>query len=77
MDADIKPAAELASDAYTREYLDLLESSGTDEADRRNAWRFAEGSGVYWQGHPSYIGFLPRLYSTEMRKRFASIGETA
>jgi len=77
METDIRPTAELASDAYTREYLDLLDSSGTDEADRRNAWRFAEQSGVYWQGHPSYIGFLPRLYSTEMRKRFASAAEMA
>ncbi|MDO5117861.1 MAG: glutathionylspermidine synthase family protein [Eggerthellaceae bacterium] len=68
---------ELSSDAYTREYLALLDASGTDEADRRSAWRFAEQSDAYWQGHPSYIGYLPRLYGKKMRERFAYVGKTA
>ena len=70
-------SAEPASATYTREYLALLEASGTDEADRRAAWRFAEQSDAYWQGHPSYIGYLPRLYSLSQRERFARIAETA
>ena len=68
---------EPASTAYTREYLSLLASCGTDEADRRAAWKVAQASDAYWQGHPSYIGYLPRIYDLAMRARFAGVAETA
>ena len=77
MDYAFPSPADTPSARLTREYLNLLAASGSDETDRRAAWRFAEQSDAYWQGHPSYIGFLPRLYDNTMRERFAGIAETA
>lgn len=61
---------------YTQEYLDGIARLNGDEAGRRQARSSMEESTAIYHGRVVDSCFVPRLYDTATRQRFAFIAET-
>lgn len=51
----------------TREYLDIIDDLGGDEAGRRAAWKRMAAGTAYYRGEPVAFDYVPRVYGPRTR----------